>query len=245
MAVYGKTSDGTETSADWAATPGACRIVEVSGVDIANEASAYSFVLTLSTTLTAPSVTPAAGNPAIIFGWFDLGEDGPLGLTAGSGYTALFADSSGATHPHPLIEYQVVASASGSYAPTCSNPSGFGGSGWDMTTIALWCTGTSNPPAPAQPVPAEFIANGDGTTTLFHTFYPYAPGSLKVFVDGHPIVLGLTETDPSTGAFTIDFAPLGASGDTAAEKVTATYQGAGGGSTSIVGFGAHTIEVSA
>ncbi len=81
----------------------------------------------------------------------------------------------------------------------------------------------ADPPQPGSPVIDELVGTGDGTTVTFTTAHPYVLNSLKVYVDGVQIIAGLTQTDPAAGSFTLDFAPLGASGDTPAEKVTVTY----------------------
>jgi hypothetical protein len=75
----------------------------------------------------------------------------------------------------------------------------------------------------------EFVADGDGTTTTFTTRFPYAAGSLEVFVDGVPIINGYTEVDPDARTFALDFAPQDAIGDTRAERVTVNYQANVGG----------------
>jgi hypothetical protein len=69
------------------------------------------------------------------------------------------------------------------------------------------------PPVPGQLVPWEAPQETpDGSTSTFTisagAAAGYAPGSLEVKVDGQAIVLGLTETDPTAGTFTLDFAPL-------------------------------------
>ena len=80
------------------------------------------------------------------------------------------------------------------------------------------------PPPVGQEVIGEHVADGNGTATTFTTAFPYATGSLKVYVDGVQIINGLTESDPTTGEFTLDFAPHGIIGDTRAEIITASYQ---------------------
>lgn len=90
------------------------------------------------------------------------------------------------------------------------------------------CSGeASTCPDAAQWVIDEFVAEGDGTTVTFTTRCPYATGSLRVRVDGHPIIAGLDESDPAAGEFTLDFAPLAAQGDAAAEQIYVDYQGRG------------------
>jgi hypothetical protein len=95
--------------------------------------------------------------------------------------------------------------------------------------VAFSCSGAELPPGALQVVRDEHVADGDGTTTDFTTNFPYVSGSLRVYVDGVQIINGLTETDPDAGEFSLDFAPLGAIGDTRAEIVTATYNASVGG----------------
>src|SRR4029079_8953763 len=97
---------------------------------------------------------------------------------------------------------------------------------WCQVGVAFICSGAGGVPGALMHVKNEHVADGDGTTVLFTTRFPYTPGSLEVFVDGVQITAGLTETDPVAGTFTLDFAPHGAIGDTAAERVTANYQAA-------------------
>lgn len=75
-----------------------------------------------------------------------------------------------------------------------------------------WC-GT---PRRNQPIQDEFVAEGDDSTTGFSTRFPYTPLSLEVEVDG--ISVGADEAEPSSGAFTLSFAP-----DTG-ERITASYR---------------------
>jgi hypothetical protein len=84
----------------------------------------------------------------------------------------------------------------------------------DGTNALEWTTPVGGEVASPDP---------DGFRTDFTTAGPYLPGSLQVFVDGVTIVGGLTETDPTSGTFTLDFAPLPAVGDSRAERVTASY----------------------
>jgi len=76
-----------------------------------------------------------------------------------------------------------------------------------------------------QRVEPTFIANGDGSTDLFTLATAYMPGSLLLWVDAQPIPTSeITETSPSAGTFTLDFAPSGASGSASAEALTASWQ---------------------
>lgn len=66
-------------------------------------------------------------------------------------------------------------------------------------------------PIPGQPVALAFLATGDGSTVGYTTAYPYKPGSLIVLVDRIDWSNEVTETDPTTGAFTFIVPP--AAGD--------------------------------
>ena len=76
-----------------------------------------------------------------------------------------------------------------------------------------------------QPIIPTFIAYGDGATRAFSVGSGYLPGSLRVWVDAQPIPSSeITETNPATGAFTLDFAPAAASSSAPAETLTASWQ---------------------
>jgi hypothetical protein len=66
------------------------------------------------------------------------------------------------------------------------------------------------PPGRGQPV-VDPRSLGDGVTTTGTTHYPYQAGSLRVRVNGLDWTGSLTETSPSTGGYTLAYAPpLGA-----------------------------------
>ena len=145
-------------------------------------------------------------------------------ITPDAGVTVL-ADNpfAGGIAPINWVGEKIATSAGsvtigGTINPDAPGRSEYGG----VTCILLPAVGAS-PPLPGQPVINEFVANGDGTTVLFTTANPYAPLSLHVRVDGVPIILGLTETDPAAGTFTLDFPPRGAVGDSAAETMYVDY----------------------
>lgn len=71
-----------------------------------------------------------------------------------------------------------------------------------------------------QVVPPELVGTGDGTTTSFTTLFPYAPGSLRVWIDNLTKFEDVTEIDPATGAFDVTPAPKNG------EVVRVTYKGA-------------------
>jgi hypothetical protein len=53
---------------------------------------------------------------------------------------------------------------------------------------------------------AKEADDGDGETTVRTTFVPYAVGSLRVFVDNTDQTAAVTESDPTTGEWTLAFA---------------------------------------
>lgn len=76
-------------------------------------------------------------------------------------------------------------------------------------------------PFPGQPVLGETPAGSvNGTNMTFTTAFPFAPGSLKVFVDNVDQTGAITSQTPSTGSFTLAFAPV------VGEQITVNYQGA-------------------
>jgi hypothetical protein len=106
--------------------------------------------------------------------------------------------------------------------------SGGPGSQMRLCTLELQTATATTPPSSGQQVPWEApVESPDGSTTTFtvaSAISGYAPGSLKVQVDGQPIVVGLTETDPVAGTFSLDFAPLGPAQDPPdGERIRVTY----------------------
>lgn len=75
-------------------------------------------------------------------------------------------------------------------------------------------------PEPGDEVQNELVFTGDGTTVAGVTLYPYSAGTLRVWVAGLNAAGYLTETNPATGAFDLDFAP------TAGQTVRANYTAA-------------------
>lgn len=83
--------------------------------------------------------------------------------------------------------------------PTCGGKWGFAGFDWVQSPP----TEIVNAPTYGQSVHES--NTGDGSTTTWNTNYPYLPGSLQVHVNG--LLVGVTETDPTTGEFDFDTAP--------------------------------------
>lgn len=85
---------------------------------------------------------------------------------------------------------------------------------------AGWVADPCPPPAPGQWVYGETPTPAPGGgRRLFFTAFPYATGSLQVFVDQIDQTAAVTETNPATGSFTLAFDPR------ASEVVTVNYQG--------------------
>lgn len=98
---------------------------------------------------------------------------------------------------------------------------------WEVTQLECAATPMPDeePPQSGQEVPWEPAATvvPGTTTTGASTKWPYAPGSLKVRVDGVDILAAhVTETDPASGGFTLDW-PIDPD-----ETVTVTYDAGGG-----------------
>jgi hypothetical protein len=76
-----------------------------------------------------------------------------------------------------------------------------------------------------QTVTTTFIAYGNGSTVLFTLPSGYISNSLLVFVDDQLVPYSsITETSPTAGTFTLDFAPVGALSSAPAQTVTASWQ---------------------
>lgn len=165
------------------------------------------------------AITPTAGRLGAIVGYIFMKRNHGA-LAADTGWTLLEAATTDSVITHAVVE-KVVSSTSGTYTPsfTGANPAAYDNHGYGAITLALLCdaSGADNPPAPGQWVFQETVTMaGDTGTTLF----PYAPGSLHVYVDGIPISsASYTETDPSAGEFTLSWTP------DADEVVRVDYQG--------------------
>lgn len=75
-------------------------------------------------------------------------------------------------------------------------------------------------PDPGEDVFNELVFIGDSTTVDGTTDFPYQTGSLRIWVAGLNVAGHWTETDPSAGEFTLDFAP------TAGQTVRVDYTAA-------------------
>jgi hypothetical protein len=84
--------------------------------------------------------------------------------------------------------------------------------------------------ASVGPVSGQLVTNEtpspapDGSTTTFTTATPFAPGSLRVLVDNTDQTAAITSQDPTTGSFTLAFAPKGADAThSVAESIVVSY----------------------
>lgn len=76
-----------------------------------------------------------------------------------------------------------------------------------------------------QTVPPTVVGSGDGVTTIYTLSTGYLSGSPRVWVDGIPVAQSsITETSPTAGTITLDFAPAGVSSSAPAQTVTASWQ---------------------
>lgn len=82
---------------------------------------------------------------------------------------------------------------------------------WEVRPPVAWTETIEAPfPLEGQIVPRRAVGVGDGLQQFFYTIIntfgvPYQPGSLRVDVDG--LYQNVSETDPSTGLFLLEFAP--------------------------------------
>jgi hypothetical protein len=224
LVVVVRTSDGTETSAAWpgsvVSSAAVIYALELSGADPASFDAGYFHDDSAGAIMTAPAVTPTSGAPVLLFGVFSRGFGGASNgaCSPDTGWTTVYNNNSPSpigTHPNPLIEKKAVSSASGTYAASANNDSGWANE-WFMGTLAFWCSGSSEPPSPAQWVYGEVVTmTGDSGTTAF----PFADGSLTVYVDLTDQTSKLVSQDGVTGDFQLGFTP------TPTEVVTVDYQG--------------------
>jgi len=157
IALYGKVSDGTETSAAFAYASSTLRqfmIVEASGMTLTGYLSAQANGT--GTAITTGSVTPTAGDQALIIGAVATNSDSVTTFTPGAGWTELFDLNTGGFHPSASLVYQIVASASGSYNPATT-----------ASGSRDWWGVTAGFDEPAETVWLPAFAVNDGSDTTF------------------------------------------------------------------------------
>ena len=108
---------------------------------------------------------------------------------------------------------------SGSYAGIDWSNSGWGNDEGIAWSAVFTCTGSPTPTPIAAQFVSESLGYGNGTKTAWTTTYPFADGSLTVFVDRLDQTAAATITSAAAGTFTLGFAPL------SSELVEVTYRG--------------------
>lgn len=143
-----------------------------------------------------------------------------LTFSPAAGWTEDFDSAVSSGHPNIFVAHR-IASAAASISAGATNSGNGGLSGtdysWLMQIVAFTGDAADSPPAPGQWIdPPEVVSmSGDDGTTAF----PFADGSLHVFVDDTDQTAKLTAQDGAAGTFTLGFTP------TPTEVVTASYQG--------------------
>lgn len=237
--VFWKIADGSEdttpqcTGTSWSAGVGQSNhyLIEVAGVD-EYDTFASGNDGGVGTSTPGVLITPAAGRVAflITFQTWHLHDQSPPATTNDGTQLYNEGDIVDGTNPGRWIGYKAVADTTGSYD---INPTLHWGSpavvevGWGSLTLSFLCSGSAEITCPkaGQWTDWAFLQEGDGSTTTFTLPCPYADGGLHVKVDGSEIIMGLTQSDPAAGEFTLDFAPKAAQGDSPAEQVWVRYQG--------------------
>jgi len=115
-----KISDGTETGITFSSGPGFSAVTghvfEITGASEDILVGAKRTYGEFVTTLTTNAITPTAGQPYLICGFFWHGQGGgPQSMFEGSGWGALY--NSSPSQDILMLEGNIVESASGSYAP--------------------------------------------------------------------------------------------------------------------------------
>jgi len=129
-------------------------IVEASGMTLTGYLSAQANGT--GTAITTGSVTPTAGDQALIIGAVATNSDSVTTFTPGAGWTELFDLNTGGFHPSASLVYQIVASASGSYNPATT-----------ASGSRDWWGVTAGFDEPAETVWLPAFAVNDGSDTTF------------------------------------------------------------------------------
>ena len=186
-------------------------LIEISGVDTLDlfaELEGPSFLSTFGQT-----IAPTAGRMAFMLTIGAFGQILGFPITPDSDVTEVWEDGNPADDANPgtWIGYRIVEDTTGSYDINGQLMGSFN-TRRALHYLVFTCSGGGDAVPPVgQAVVHEDVGEGDGTTVTFNTRFPYAVNSLRVFVDGVQIIAGLTQSDPTTGEFTLDFAPQGPS----------------------------------
>jgi hypothetical protein len=220
MGIITKTSDGTETSLTLAQTGSTSThrafIVEFDADEATFAVGAFTEGAEFDTTMETAPVTAPSGD-AIVGGFF-IGQHNQddNDIVPGAGWTQLWrVDHTG--HPQALIEYHIYTPASGTYTPDGTIT---GLNAWRSVAFAIGGE-TCQPPATGQwvynesPTPSTDVAAGDTITTD----WPFADGSLLVYLDNMPQPGTIASYDGAAGTFTLTFTVL------PSEQLTVSYQG--------------------
>jgi hypothetical protein len=168
------------------------------------------------------TLTPTAGKVALLFsiaGTNFASGTGGLTMTPATGMTLIVPATPSTPQGPPSvgINYQVVPSTSATYTVGSTGDT----SGFETTVVvaaAFVCDASAiaNPPMPGQWVYGETVSMvGDVGTTL----YPYADGSLTVWVDNVDQTAAVVSYNGAVGTFRLAFIPR------ASEVVVVNYQG--------------------
>jgi len=229
IALYGKVSAGTETSAVFAYAGNARRqfmIVEASGMTLTGYLSAQANGT--GTAITTGSVTPTAGDQALIIGAVAANSDAGTTFSPGGGWTELF-DLFTAEHPAASLVYQIVASASGSYNPATT-----------ASASRDWWGVTAGFDEPAETVWLPAFAVNDGSDTTFDyadsgdvttASLVFLRGTLSVDVVLASLVIRVGMEDAASATITVKGATLSDYSD----EVTL-------GSATFTGTGSYTAQ---
>lgn len=191
--------------------------VEVaSGTTIDGHVTANVTNASSATLNTGGAITPSAAN-SLVMGFGLVGEFFGVGVAPATGVTELqeIARGTPPDAPSAWAGYKAVTAAvSTTISGTVSGSGGHLGSGG--VTVALLGAASSNPPVSGQWVPLETVVmSGANGTTAF----PFADGSLKVYVDLLDQTGAITAQDGAAGTFTLGFTPK------TGELVQVSYQG--------------------
>jgi hypothetical protein len=205
----------------------AVAFMELSGVADLDDWDADGHTGQAGSTFNLPlgTVTPTSGSTGALIGfaipgldqndpWITHTPNPPFAEDTGY-YTT------GASRIFVQLGHDVITNASGSYSRSITS-SHNNISGWMSGLFAFTCTGEDvAPPGALQIVRGEVVdMGGDDTGT---TRFPFAPGSLEVFVDNTDQTPAIIATDPDAGTFQLAFTP------TPTELVVVNYLAGVGG----------------
>jgi len=145
-----------------------------------------------SNTADLAEFSPLPGGALIVQG---VAHEPNYNSTYSAGWTNRGETTTGGDRQAIALVDQILV-ATGAPVAGVATVAGTGESNWFIPAVLFSASGDE--PSLGQPIAPE-SAVGDGATSAYTTNYPYAPGSLEVFVGGvHAIV---TETDPAAGLF--------------------------------------------